>query len=334
MIQVDRKKIKWFGASFLIIVILFYLADLQELFGTLRSAKLNLVVLAIFIGLIPFTVWSYTWYRLINQVGASMKYREVVPVFLGGNFLNAVTPLGQFGGEPFMAYIMSRNTELSYEKAFPAVMSSDIINFTPRITFTLTGGLLFLTQVKGTSLLQQLVMTAIGLSLVGGLATYILWFKADKFEDTAIYWLRKTSEMLGRGFNLVEKVEKKISSLEQAFTSIGSNPLYLLKTAAVVHLAFLFNILCLYICLLSLGITSELYILLFVLPLTSIASISPTPGSSGAFEGTLALILTILTGIGFSQALAAAIIFRIATFWPGLLIGYVALAKIERGSRE
>ncbi|EHK02384.1 hypothetical protein HRED_01536 [Candidatus Haloredivivus sp. G17] len=325
----DRQKIKWFAASAAIILVLAYLADLQKLYTTLKSANMLLVALAILVGLIPFTLWGYTWYRLINKVGGSMKYKDVLPIFIGGNFLNAVTPLGQFGGEPFMAYIMSRNTDLPYEKAFPAVLSSDIINFTPRITFTLAGGLLFLTQVTGTGLLQQLVATTIALTLIGGLATYTLWFKPGTFEKTVIISMQKASDLTGRGSSLLEKTKEKIETVEQAFKAIGKNPYYLLKTAVAPQFAFLFNILCLYLCLLSLGITTEIHILIFVLPLTSVASISPTPGSSGAFEGAMALILTLLTPIGFSQALAAAIIYRFATFWPGLLIGYFALAKIE-----
>lgn len=329
----DREKLKWFGASFLIILLLAYLADLERLFSTLRQARISILALAVIVGLIPFTIWSFTWYRVINKVGGSLKYREVLPVFLGGNFLNAVTPLGQFGGEPFMAYIMSRNTDLSYEKAFPAVLSSDIINFTPRITFTLAGGLLFLTQVTGTGLLQQLVATALILTLIGGLITYILWFRPGTFESKIIYFMSLVSEFTGRGSELVSKTKDKIETVEKSFNEIGKDPYYLVKTAVAPQFAFLFNIICLYLCLLSLGITTEVHVLVFVLPLTSVASISPTPGSSGAFEGAMALILTLLTPVGFSEALAAAIIFRFATFWPGLIIGYISLAKIEGGKK-
>ena len=325
----ERDQIKWFGISLLILAVLAYLADFNKLIQSLRSAKPSYIILALIFGILPLFVWGFSWYRFVNKVGLKISYRKILPIYLASNFMNAITPLGQFGGEPFMAYILSKNTELPYEKAFPAVLSADMINYIPRITLGLTGTIFLVTSTKQTQLLEQLMITAITIATIGTVLTYLLWFKTTKVEKTILYTVKKITATTGKGKNIEEKIKEKMEGLKTAFQSIGENPKHLLTTATTVHLAPIFNIIVLYLILLSLGITPNILILVFILPLTSISNISPTPGAAGAYEAVMTTLLTTLLPIGLSQALATSIIFRFTTYGPGLTIGYLSLAKIQ-----
>jgi undecaprenyl-diphosphatase len=60
-----------------------------------------------------------------------------------------------------------------------------------------------------------------------------------------------------------------------------------------------------------------------------ISSIAPTPGGIGAVEATLIAGLTA-AGMASATAIAAVILFRLATFWIPLLPGWGALVVLQR----
>jgi len=60
-----------------------------------------------------------------------------------------------------------------------------------------------------------------------------------------------------------------------------------------------------------------------------VSSVAPTPGGIGAVEATLIAGLTA-AGMDSSTAVAAVILFRLATFWIPLLPGYGALVMMQR----
>lgn len=323
-----RKHLLWFGVSTLIIAALVLLADLNKFFTAVSKAKTSFLAIALVTGLIPFLVWSNTWYKFLNKMGTKISYFESFRLLMAGNFMNSVTPLGQFGGEPFMAYVIRKNTDLSYEEGFSAVLSSDIINSIPIFTFIL-GGSIFLAVFRSINdLIAHTLTLAFLITLVGGAIAYTLWFKAGTIESVIIRNLRKLSEITGHGKSHIESLDQKLEEVQEAFRRIGESPSHLLETAVIAHAYFIFQVFTLYLVLASLGIETSLTPLYFILPIASLSNFSPTPGGSGAYEATLATILTLFMNIDFATALAAGILFRLCTYWPGLIIGYISLVSI------
>jgi hypothetical protein len=60
-----------------------------------------------------------------------------------------------------------------------------------------------------------------------------------------------------------------------------------------------------------------------------VSSVAPTPGGIGAVEATLIAGLTS-AGMASTSAVAAVILFRLATFWIPLLPGWGALVVLQR----
>ena len=60
-----------------------------------------------------------------------------------------------------------------------------------------------------------------------------------------------------------------------------------------------------------------------------VSSVAPTPGGIGAVEATLIAGLTS-AGMASTTAIAAVILFRLATFWIPLLPGWGALLVLQR----
>ena len=60
-----------------------------------------------------------------------------------------------------------------------------------------------------------------------------------------------------------------------------------------------------------------------------VSSAAPTPGGIGAVEATLIAGLTS-AGMASTTAVAAVILFRLATFWVPLLPGWGAMVALQR----
>lgn len=326
------RKLLWFGVSTAIIAALVYFADMKQFLMALRKANAWFLAPAFFFGISVFGVWAYVWYSFFGRMNLNISYLKSLRIFMAGQFMNSITPVGQFGGEPVMAYLISKNTEAGYEKSFSTVLSADIINAVPMFTFVLGGSAYLLVFGSLNELVLQTVYMALLATIVGGTIVYLLWFEAGKIEGAIVKVLRYFSSVTGRWNNLVDIIEEKMVNVQKSFETIGESPRHLLKVATVAHAGFLFQLGCLYFILLSMGITPDFTPLYFVLSLSSLGNFAPTPGGSGAFEALMAGIITFfLPGTSFATALVVAIIFRLTTYWPGLLIGYLSLNTLENG---
>lgn len=324
------QKILWFGVSTAIIAGMIYFADASKFIEALRAANYIYLVPAFFFGLAVFTVYGYVWFHFLESMDLAVSYFKALRLYLGAEFTNAITPLGQFGGEPLMAYIVSRNTDASYEKSFSAVLSADLVNAVPTITFV-SGGVLYLVFFGSVTdiILQLFYIVMVGI-VVGATLLYLLWFRTGTIESIILRIIEGAVSIIGRGEKYVEKAGERLDRVEESLATVGESPRELLKTGLIAHLAFLSQILCLYFILLSLGYNVDFTPLYFVYSLSGLAAYSPTPGGSGAFEAAIAGLLTFfVAGIPFADALAAGILFRMTTYWPGILIGYMALNSIE-----
>lgn len=321
-------KVLWFGVSTILLLGLILLADVSLFLEALGQAKLIYLLPALILGILPLSIYGFTWYRFLNQVGAEVSYLKSLRMFLGGQFMNSVTPIGQFGGEPFMAYVIKNNTELEYEEAFSTVLSADLINSVPLITF-LTGGVVYMLFLGNVSdLLTQLIFAALIMIFVGSGFAYLLWFRSGTIESAILTVVGRIVETVGRGQNLYNGLEKRFEGVQDAFETIGENPQHLILTAIVVHLEFVFRVLTLYLVLFSLGITADFAPLYFILAFGAVANFAPTPGGSGVSEATYSGLISLFLGIGLATAAVAGILLRLMIYWPGLILGYIGLMSL------
>lgn len=323
------KRIGWIAVSTGIIAAMVYFADLSSVLSHLGSADKSILVAAIGVGLLTIPVWTNSWYNLINRVGGEVNFYQALRLFTAGNFLNAVTPLGQFGGEPLMAYVIKKNTDLEYEDAISAVISADIINAIPILTFVAGGSVFMLFSGSINSLIVEISYIALIVTVIGGSLAYLLWFRSGFIESRIVSALRKVTGVVGRGESYVDGVEERMEGLQEAFRTVGEEPVDLLKISIIAHLFFVFQVFSLYLVMRSVGVETTFAPLYFVLPVASLANFSPTPGGSGTYEAVMATVLTTFLGVGGSVAVTIAILYRFTTFWPSLVIGYASFATLS-----
>ncbi len=327
------KRVIWFGVSTLILLAMVYFADVGDLVRAVSAAELLVLVPALLLGFATNFVWSYTWFSFFKALELPISYFKTFKIFLAGRFLDNITPLGTFGGEPFMAYVISSNTDASYEKAFSTVFSADMVNVTPPFTFIVAGSVYLLFFGSLNEVILQTLLLALLATIGAGVVVYFLWFKTEKLEKVSVGAVRWISGHLGLGRKIVTAINGRIYRLRENFRKIGESPRHLLKTAVIAHLGFILEIVTIYLILMSLGVEVDFAPLYFVMPLAALANFSPMPGGSGAYEAALSGLLTFFFEVSFASALLAAILFRMAVYWPVIGVGYISLNLLQEERR-
>lgn len=327
-IDLRRRDLIWFGVSGAILAALLYFADIGEFVASLRRADTSLFAVAVVIGFSSLLVWAWVWHRFFAKVGVETTPSQTVRMFLTGNFLNSITPLGQFGGEPIMAYIVSETTEADYETTLACVVSADVVNATPFFTFTL-GGVLYLGVVGS---LQgpfvEIALLSISLLVLFSLVAYLLWSDDGRIGDALVRLIDALESRLGAEY-IFESVRESVEGVEEAFRKAGNDRRFLVTTAAVSHLAILAQIVSLYFVFRSLSLPTEFVPIYLIVNLSVIATLSPTPGGSGTYEAAFAGLTTLFYSVDLATAVTAAVLFRLTTYWPGILVGAGALLTLR-----
>ncbi|MGH7193055.1 MAG: lysylphosphatidylglycerol synthase transmembrane domain-containing protein, partial [Candidatus Saccharimonadales bacterium] len=131
--------------------------------------------------------------------------------------------------------------------------------------------------------------------------------------------------LLGR-----RRLSKVRSDLGKQLTAYRRRPRPLMNALGTSLILTLCNVLCLYFCLKALGLQLPLasVMLVFTFGLGA-GSIVPTPGGLGAFEAGLTAGL-VAYGIDPAPALAAALLYRLISYWLPLLVGAGAFIACQR----
>lgn len=326
--MIDRKTAIWFGITTLLLGILIALADTGQLMRFIRTADRYYLLIALALGLGAVPVLANSWYQFINTVGGDQGFIDILKIFMAGNFVNAVTPLGQFGGEPFMAYVIKDNTDISYQQALSAVVSADIINTIPIFTYVFLGAIYMAIATTMNSFMIETLTAVIAFGIAGGALTAVLWFRPRAVGNMVLSLVKGITARLGHGQRYIGPLEERLTEIEHSFKTLGSSRTVLIETAIIAHLFFGFQILAFHFILLSLGQEAPLAMIAFLLPLASLSTFTPTPGGSGAYEATMTALLTKVIGILYTPALAAAVLYRVVTYWQDIILGYLAFTTI------
>ena len=328
--QSKFKNLFWFAIATAIFAALLLAADPSKIVSSIAQAKPLYILAAFVTGFMVINCWSLNWYVFFKSLDIDCSYFRTFHVFTAGQFFNNITPLGRFGGQPIMAYLTSKNSGSSYEKSLATVMSADLVTVIP-MTLYITTGLAYLTLTKTVS--QE--VTAASLTLLGFLLTgifigFLAWFRPGTIEKYSLKITNKTTQKLGRGEKIHQKIVEKAENWEKTLQTIGKHPKTLLQSLIITGSAFLFRMATFYLILTSLGLQIHPLKIMLIIPLISFASISPTPGGAGTYEAAMAATIILLTNLTFATALSVTILYRITTYWQTILIGYISTTTLGK----
>lgn len=157
--KVSKKRLRKFLSILVVVIVplvILYFTGFKQSLGYILSVNPSHVLLAFILSNIPVLLHSYTWKRSLEIVDIEMSYKSILELNLSHLFVNNLTPIGYSGGEPTIAYFLSRRTEKSMGKILSAILAANFVNFIPIFTMSLLG-LIFSSPARLTMLFLSIL---------------------------------------------------------------------------------------------------------------------------------------------------------------------------------
>jgi uncharacterized protein (TIRG00374 family) len=328
-----RKTLAKTLVGFLVALVFLYLVaaglGVREVASTLAGAELEWVVLGCVSTALCLAAWGKAWQIVLRVVGIEVPYRRLVVTYFAATFANYVTPLGQAGGEPFIAYVLSRDTDAGYEDSLASVVTADLLNLLPFFTFAAAGLGVLLTRPSLPAATRPLALGLFGMAVGVPALTGAGWVWRERVRGAVLRLVAPVARRTDRVS--VEGVVSRIDDLYAAFERVAQDPRALVEAVAFAYVGWVFFAFPLYCAGQALGIDISPLTVLFVVPASTLAGMVPTPGGLGGVETALVGLLVAVTGETAAVALAIALVYRVASYWFALGVGGgAAIAVVGR----
>ncbi|MFA9517474.1 YbhN family protein [Halopenitus sp. H-Gu1] len=330
---IDRRTITKTLLGFAVAILLVYLIGVvvgwERTIQRLRVAKIEWVLLGGLSAIACLAVWAKTWQVVLRAIGIVVPYRKLVVTFLSATFANYVTPMGQAGGEPFIAYILTRDTEATYEESLASVVTTDVIRMLPFFTVGGVGlGYLLGTTQRLPGPVEWFAAVLVALAIGLPLLAVASWGFRDRLRAA----IRRLVAPIARRSHRVSlaSVDDRIERLYESIEVIAGSPRALLVSVALAYVGWVLFALPLYFSAIAIGTPISVFLVCFLVPVSVVAGSTPLPGGLAAIEGTLVALLTALTVLSTADALAVTTIYRLVSYWFVVGVGGVATLWVIR----
>ncbi|EFW93992.1 hypothetical protein ZOD2009_02575 [Haladaptatus paucihalophilus DX253] len=323
-----------FVAALAVLLVIFFLAGIDEVMTTLSMADGRVIVLVAVVALGWLFAWSMSLRTVLGVLGIRITVLRSFFLYAGATFANNVTPFGQAGGEPFAALLISRTTNADYESSLGAIASVDSINFVPSISFALVGVAYYATVLTLGDTAVMIALSIVALAVAVPTVAVIGWRKRDTVELTIATGVVRVVGFFARFVPPVSPTTKpavvhRLRGFFDAIERVAGDRRKLALSVFFSALGWLLSSVSLWLSFYALGYTVPFAAVLFVVPIGSIAGVAPLPGGLGALDAALVLLLVPIAGVSVATASAAAVIHRGATYLLPILIGGSTTAMLE-----
>lgn len=319
----------------LVLVVVFSLNDINEIFGAIKGANIWLVFLAFLLVLLHMAATNYSLHFITTGLGINFHIVDSMAIGSSEYFFNAITPFSS-GGQPFQAYFYIKKG-VSGDSSIAILMSNFIIYQIVLTVLSTIGLILFYSDVH-LVLEKYIVLILIGYTInVSILAILILISTVPGVTHVFQFIFRSLGKIRFLNKYMI-KLEKKTFDFVKDFqvsvgllfkrkrVLIGAS---LLRTGGLlVYNAVPFVI------FLALGINLNLHDLVFVIAMTLFASTFmlwvPTPGASGGTEWAFTVIFASLLAGQTALLVSAMLLWRFVTYYMGMLLGFIAYIILRK----
>lgn len=329
-----------FAAALMVLSTFVYFVGAHDVAGALARANLPVFALAILSSFLALVCWGMVWNRVLSVVDHSVSRIKIGMIFLSGMFANFITPFGQVGGEPFIALVLTKYSDIDYERALAAIIAADVINLIPFFSYGLLGFTYFVLTNSLNETLETFVAAFVLAFVLSGVLLWTVWNRRGGVERVVVAVTGGLRATVGRfsetAHELLEPdaVRLRVEEFFNMLDFIWDHRRKMVYAVVLSHVGWFFTIVPLYIAAVALGLDVPFMYVLFIVPLGSIAGYLPLPGGLGSVEVMLAAVIVSVTSLGLPAATATAILYRIAVYWFTLLIGGLSLSYLSAGLYE
>lgn len=282
---------------------------------------------ALAVGLSTYLAWAMVLGNVLKMADLEVPPGRIIPLFFSATFANYVTPLGQLGGEPFIALVLSDNSDVPFERGLASVITTDLLNLVPFFAISIVGigGFLIFGQV-GPLVRASLLFLLLTAFLVVIFVAF-LWYERQTALRVLVFLLRPVRRVLelvrsdAADMLTQEFLEEKMINFYETVETILDRRDLFWRALGFSTLGWMLFILPIFFLSVALGTFVPILVLFFVVPISTIGGFTPLPGGLAAIEILLTELLIVFGGLGSSNALAVTLMYRIVIYWIPLGIG-------------
>ncbi|MFB6166167.1 MAG: YbhN family protein [Haloarculaceae archaeon] len=331
-----------FLGAVVVLLVLFWLVGIDEVLAVLSGARAPIVALVLCVAVVWLSSWGMALHTVLAVLDVPVPRVRSILLFTAAIFSNNVTPFGQAGGEPLSALLISQAADSEYETGLAAIASVDALHFVPSVGLALLGVTYF--AVETVTLGRNLLIATgavIGLALAIPVAAFVGWRYRYELEASVVRLLTPVIRAVGRVLPGREPaahdvIERRIEGFFAAIDRVAASRRTLAAALGYSLSGWVALSVSLWLSVYALGTAIPLAAALVVIPVGSIAGVTPLPGGLGGVEAAFVVLLISTTGIGAATASAAVVIHRVATYWLPTLIGGGTAAALgaQRGRQR
>lgn len=295
-----------------VFAVIFYFVDAGAVAAALARADLALVALVPVLLVSWNLCWGVALWQVLGTQEVDIPLVHAVLYHAAAVFANHVTPLGQAGGEPVSAWIITRSSGTDYEVSLASIASFDALHVLPSLGLLAVGASAVLATGLGAENgvvlpMLGLIGAAVAVPLFLGVAWYYRRPVGRRIEG-AVNWIvgGLLARLPGRSRPEFEVLETRVAGFANAIERIGTDRRRLSLALGFSALGWLFQSLGLWVSLLAVSTVVPVYVPLIAVPLGATGGGLPTPGGIGGKEAVYVATLTLLTS-GDAVAITAAV---------------------------
>jgi uncharacterized protein (TIRG00374 family) len=320
-------KLGMFAVALVVLGAVVWVIGADAVFDALGGADRSVVPALLAVVAVWLSAWGLALWTVLRTIGAPVSVPMSVALFAAAVFSNNVTPFGQAGGEPVSGLLISTAADSEYETGLAAIASVDTLHFVPSIGLAVVGLVSLL--AGAVELTEDLRVAVLGVVVLVGLiatAAALGWRHRERVRATVVRVVTPVAGALGRVLpgrsppdrtDIAERVDGFFTAVGRVATSRWTVAFAMCCSAlGWVSLAG-----AMWLSLYALGYTVPFAAALFVVPVGSIAGVTPLPGGLGGLEAAFITLLVPTTGVPASIATAGVLIYRGATYWLPILVG-------------
>jgi hypothetical protein len=298
-----------------------------EITAALGRANLWWVAPACLSSLVCLTIWTKSWDVILDVLGVDIPFRSLLPTHFAATFADYVTPFGKAGGGPFIAYVLSTDDRASYQESLAGVVTADLLNLLPFFTFAGVGFVALALTGSVPARADVLVFGLATLAFVLPVLVYLSWRKEAAVERLVVRLISPVAARTDRVS--VDSVRDRVADFYHRLDVIAEHPHTLGYTLVFAYTGWLFFAAPLYFAGRALAVSLDPLLVLFIVPASTLAGVTPTPGGLGGIEAAVVALLVALTPTSPSTAAAVALLYRVASYWFVVLVaGLAALYEL------
>jgi uncharacterized protein (TIRG00374 family) len=332
-----RTTLLGFVIAIVVLAVLFSLVGIGDIVDALSMAEPLVVAVLPLIALVWLVAWGLLLRVVVSVIDGQLSVVSSVLIYVAATFANNITPFGQAGGEPISAYFISNSTDVEYETGLAVIASVDAIHFVPSISLAAIGLASFAATTTLTEELQAAAAAVLALVIIIPVLGTLIWRFQTRVEECVARGVTPVVGIIARVVPNREPPDREsiITRIDGFFVAVGRVATdrrglvfsFGLATIGWVALAGI-----LWTSIFALGNSVPFSVVLLIIPIGSMASITPLPGGLGGIEIVLTGLLVSITGLSAATAGAAVLLHRAAAYWLPTICGGVIASFLGTGS--